>query len=66
MTFLVSLFVTSTNIFFGVILPRKIITIPRKIAANFRYVSLKGVLVSVNILECFGKNTLKVPVKKNL
>ena len=34
---------------------RKIITILRKMAVNFRQVSLKGVLLSVNIMECFGK-----------
>ena len=46
---------TFLNSLFGVFLPRKIITILRKIAANFRQVSLKGVLVSVNLLECLGK-----------
>ena len=45
MTFLVSLFVTSRNLLFGVFLPRKIISILRKIVANFRQVSLKGVLL---------------------
>ena len=55
MTFLVSLFVTSRNLLFGVFLPRKIITISQKIAVNFRQVPLKGVLLSVSILECFGK-----------
>ena len=54
-TFLSYLFVTLTNSWFGVFLPRKIITILRKIAVNFRQVSLKGVLVSVSILQCFGK-----------
>ena len=27
----------------------------QKIAADFRQVPLKGVLLSVNVLECFGK-----------
>ena len=39
-TLLVSLFVTSTNLLFGVFLPRKIITILLKITINFRQVSL--------------------------
>ena len=55
MTFLVSLFVTSRILLFGVFLPRKIITISQKIAVNVRQVSLKGVLLSVNVLECFDK-----------
>ena len=55
MTFLVSLFVTSRNLLFGVFLPRKVVIILRKIGANFRQVSLKSVLLSVNVLEFFGK-----------
>ena len=55
MTFLVSLFVTSRNLFFGVFLPRKSIIILRKINTNFWQVSLKGVLLSVRVLEYFGK-----------
>ena len=53
-TFLIYLFVASRNLLFGVFLPRKIITILRKIAVNFRQVSLKEVLLSVSVLECFG------------
>ena len=45
-TFLVSTFVASTNLLFGVYLPRKIITISQKIALNFRQVSLKGAPLS--------------------
>ena len=58
MIFLVSLFVTSR--LFGVFLPRKVVIIFRKIGANFRQVSLKSVLLSVNVLEFFDK----VPEKK--
>ena len=46
MTFLSYLFVTSRNLLSGVFLPRKIITILRKITVNFRQASLKGVLLS--------------------
>ena len=53
MTFLVSLFVTSRNLLFGVFLPRNVIII--LIAVNVRQVSLKGVLLSVSVLECFDK-----------
>ena len=49
------MFVTSRNLLFGVYLPRKIITILRKIAVNFRQVSLKEILPSVSVLECFGE-----------
>ena len=56
MTFLISLFVTSKNLLFGVFLPKKISTILRKIAINFRQMSLNGVLLSVSVLECFGKS----------
>ena len=55
MIFLVSLFVTSRNLLFGVFLPRKIIQSHKKKPVNLRQVSLKGVLLSANILECFGK-----------
>ena len=55
MTFLIYLFVTSRNLLFGVILPRRIITILRKKADIFRQVSLKEVLLSVSILECFSE-----------
>ena len=51
MNFLVSLFVTSRNLLFGVFLPKKIITISQKIPANF----LKGVFLLGSILGCFGK-----------
>ena len=54
-TFLIYLFGTSRNLLFGVFLPRKIITILRKIASNFRQVSLKDALLSVSVLECFSK-----------
>ena len=59
MIFLVSLFVTSRNLLFGVFLARKIITISQKIAGIFRQVLLKGVLLSVSILKCFGKTFSK-------
>ena len=55
MTFLVSLFVTSRNLLLGVFLSKKVVTISRKIGAHFRQVSLKSVLLSVNVLEFFGK-----------
>ena len=55
MTFLVSLFVTSRNLLFGVFLPRKIITISQKITVNFRQVLLTDVLLSESILELFFK-----------
>ena len=54
-TVLIYLFVTSRNLLLGVFLPRKIISILRKIGVNFRQVPLKGVLLLVSILECFGK-----------
>ena len=53
--FLSYVFVTSRNLLFGVFLPKKIITILRKIAVSVRQVSVRGVLLSVSILECFGK-----------
>ena len=53
------------KLLFGVFLGRKIITILRKITINFRQVSLKGILLSVRVLE-FRKNPLKAPVKKFL
>ena len=55
MTFLIYLFVTSRNLLFGVLLPRKIITILQKIAVNFMQVSLKDGPLSLSVLECFGK-----------
>ena len=58
-TFLIYLFVTSRNLLFGVFLLREMITILRKIAVHFRQVSLKRVLLSVGVLECFGKILLK-------
>ena len=48
MKFLVSLFVTSRNLLFGVFLLKKIITTSQKIAVN-------GTSLPVSILECFGK-----------
>ena len=62
-TFSIYLFVTSRNFLFGVFLPRKIITVSRKIAVNFREVSLKGVSLSKRS-GMFWQNLLKVPVKK--
>ena len=56
MTLLVSSFVTSRNLLFDVFLPRKIITILQKITINFRQVSLKGVLLSVQVLEYSAKS----------
>ena len=53
---LLNLYLTSITYvtLFGVFLPRKIITIVRKIAVKFRPVLQKGALLSVNVLECFG------------
>ena len=62
MTLLFSLFETSRNLFIAVFLPRKIITILRKI--SFKQLSLKGVLLPVIVLEYFATNVFKVPVKK--
>ena len=55
MSLLISLFVTSRNLLFGVLLPRKIITILRKITMNFRQVSPNGVLFLVKVLQHFVK-----------
>ena len=66
MTFLIYLLVTSRNLLFDVFLPRKIITISRKIAVNFRQVSLKGVLLSISVLKCFGKIFKSTLEKLNL
>ena len=55
MTFLICLFVTSRNLLFSVFLPRKIITVLRKIVVNFRQVSLKELLPSLSVLKCFGE-----------
>ena len=55
MTWLIFLFVTLRNIWFGVFLPKKLITILRKITAKFRQVSLKGVFLSVGFMEYYGK-----------
>ena len=64
-TFLIYLFVTSRNLLLGVFMPRKIITILRKIAAIFRQASRKGVLLLVLAPSgMFRQNLLKVPVKK--
>ena len=54
---LLNLFVCNMEklLLFGLFLPRKIITILRKIVLHFTQMSLKGVLLSVNVLECFGK-----------
>ena len=56
------MFVTSKNLLFGVYLPRKIITILRKIAVNFRQVSLKEILPSVSVLECFGEKVRSLKI----
>ena len=42
MTFLVTLFVISKHLLFGVFMPRKAITIFKKIATNLKGVLLKG------------------------
>ena len=46
-----------------IFLTRKTITAVRKITINFRQVSLKGLLLSVSVLECFGK-IFQVPENK--
>ena len=46
-----------------IFLTRKTITAVRKITINFRQVSLKGLLLLVSVLECFGK-IFQVPEKK--
>ena len=48
---------------YAIFLTRKTITAVRKITINFRQVSLKGLLLSVSVLECFGK-IFQVPEKK--
>ena len=48
-TFLVSLFVTSRTLLFGVFLPKKIVTVLRRIAVNFTKMWLKCVFLSVSI-----------------
>ena len=54
--FLVTLFVTSRNVLFGVFLPRKIITISQKRRRKFQTSGTeRNVLLSVSVLECFGK-----------
>ena len=55
MTLLVSLFVTSRKLLFGVFLPRKIVAILLTITINFRQVSLKGVLLLARAMEYFSK-----------
>ena len=45
LTLLGSLFVTSKSLLFGVFLPRKSITILRRITLNFRQVSLKDIIL---------------------
>ena len=54
---LFDLFVCSNEklLLFGLFLRRKIMKIFWKIVLNFRQMSLKGVLLSVSVLECFGK-----------
>ena len=53
-TSLVSLLLQSSNILFGVFLTGKAFTISRKIAVNFREVSLKVVL-KAGVLDYFGE-----------
>ena len=55
MTWLIFLFVTLRNIWFGVFLPKNLIAILRKITAKFRQVSLKDVFLSVGFMEYYGK-----------
>ena len=56
MILLLYLFVISRNLLLGVFLPRKIITIVRKVTINCRQASvMKGVLLLVRVLEYFGK-----------
>ena len=43
------------NLLFAVFLPRKIITILRKISINFSEVSLERVLLSVRVVAYFGE-----------
>ena len=63
--FLVTLFVTSRNVLFGVFLPRKIITILQKIGVNFRQVALKERCTSLNKRSgMFWQNLLKIPQEK--
>ena len=52
---LLNLYLTSRTgvTLLGVFLPRRVITILRKIAVNFRPESQKGALLSVSALECF-------------
>ena len=63
MTFLICLFVISRNLFFSVFLPRKIITVLRKIIVNFRQVSLKELLPSFSVLECFGEKVGSLKIR---
>ena len=66
MTFLVSLFVTSRNLLFGVFLSRKIITIPQKnICKSQASVTERCTCLSKRS-GMFRQNLLKVPVKKLL
>ena len=53
------LLVTSRNLLLGVVVPRKSFKILQKIGVNFRQVSLKGILVSVIVLECLDKTFQK-------
>ena len=43
---------------------KEIVTILRKITIHLRQVSLKSILLSVRVLEYFGKNPLKAPLKR--
>ena len=59
MTLLVPLFVKLRDLLFGVFLARKTIAILRKITIIFRQVSLKGILLSVRVLEYLAVKSFK-------
>ena len=63
MALLVSLFVASRHVLFGVFLPRKIITILQKITKFQARVTEMYISLSKSA-GIFRQNTLKVPVKK--
>ena len=61
---LASLLLTQGNLFFDVFLTSKVITILRKIAVNFREVSLISKYTVNRRSGTFQHNSLKVPMKK--
>ena len=63
MALLVSLFVASRHVLFGVFLPRKIITILQKIT-KFQARVTEMCISLTKSAGIFRQNTLKVPVKK--